>query len=127
MNPFDVLTSINFDKKHIFKDNPELENQYPAFMVNRGLSYFPDTIMYANQTNGYSFLDNRLQYDFLFYGVTKRKRFSKWAKKEPTADTIRLIMDYYKYSEAKAIEAASLLTEEQIKTIEEKMYKGGKS
>lgn len=125
MDHFEFLNSINLSKVDLLKDIYQ-ENEYPAFLVNRGLSYFPDTILYANQMNGFPHLDNKLKYHFLLYSIPKRKRFSKWAKKEDISDTLKSIMTYYKYSESKAIEALSILSEEQIKIIEEKMYKGGK-
>jgi hypothetical protein len=126
MNPFEYLNSINYTKEHLLVDF-ETEKSYPAYMVNRGLSYFPDTILFANQMNGFSHIDNKLQYDFYFYGVNKRKRFSKWAKKEPESNTLRSVMDYYKYSEEKALEVINILTNDQITTIEERMYKGGRT
>jgi hypothetical protein len=126
MNPFDYLNSINFDKKDLMQDDPLAEQKYPAFMVNRGLSYFPDTIMFANQMNGFTHLDSKLQYQFYLHGISKRKRFSKWAKKEPQSETLRAVMDYYKYSEERALETISLLSSEQISIIEEKMNKGGR-
>lgn len=126
MNPFDYLNSINFDKKDLMQDDPLAEQKYPAFMVNRGLSYFPDTIMFANQMNGFAHLDSKLQYQFYLYGISKRKRFSKWAKKEPQTETLRAVMDYYKYSEERALETISILSNEQITIIEEKMNKGGR-
>ena len=126
MNPFDYLNSINFDKKDLMQDDPLAEQKYPAFIVNRGLSYFPDTIMFANQMNGFAHLDSKLQYQFYLYGISKRKRFSKWAKKEPQTETLRAVMDYYKYSEERALETISILSNEQITIIEEKMNKGGR-
>jgi hypothetical protein len=126
MNPFDYLNSINFDKTDLMQDDPLAEQKYPAFMVNRGLSYFPDTIMFANQMNGFAHLDSKLQYQFYLYGISKRKRFSKWAKKDPQSETLRAVMEYYKYSEERALEAISILSNEQITIIEEKMNKGGR-
>ena len=126
MNPFDYLNSINFDKTDLMKDDPLAEQKYPAFMVNRGLSYFPDTIMFANQMNGFAHLDSKLQYNFYLHGISKRRRFSKWAKKDPQSETLRAVMLYYKYSEERALEAISILSDEQITIIEEKMNKGGR-
>ena len=76
MNPFDALNAINNTKEDLLADN-ENERKYPAFMVNRGLSYFADTARIANEMNMNAHLDNRLQFDFLINMVRKRKRFSK--------------------------------------------------
>jgi hypothetical protein len=125
MSPFDWLNSINYDKKNLMDEDPTTEKLYSPFMINRGLSYFPDTILYANQMNGFFGLENKLQYEFYLYGIQKRKRFSKWTKKDKTTDTLDIIVQYYKYNEERALEALSLLTDEQIELIKQKMYKGG--
>lgn len=124
MNPFDYLTAINQSKKDLMEDE-YTEKQYPAFLVNRGLSYFQDTIAIANEMNRYHFLDNRLQFDFLLNIVRKRKRFSKWFKKETDSD-LELIKQHYGYNDQRAREALSILDENALKSIKEKMEKGGK-
>lgn len=126
MSPFDFLNAINDTKQDLFED-PLAEKDYNAFLINRGLSYFPDTLFYSNMMNKYPDLDKKMQFDFYINSITKRKRFSKWHKKEISSETLKLIQNYYKYSEERALEALSLLTEDNIKIIEEKMYKGGRN
>ena len=41
MNPFELIKSISSTKKDILEN----EKDYNAFMINRGLSYFPDTVI----------------------------------------------------------------------------------
>jgi len=123
MSPFDFLNSINHSKKDIM--TPENEHEYAPYMVNRGLSYFNDTILYANIMNRYHKLDNRLQFDFLINTIRERKRFSKWFKPEKE-DHVDVIKEYYGYSNEKARQALSLLTPEQIKIIIDKVKKGGR-
>ena len=93
MNFFDYLNSINYSKKDIMVDDIA-EDEYNPFMVNRGLSYFQDTVLYANEMNRYHHLDNRLQFDFLINIVRKRKRFSKWTK-STNPDTLNVVKEYY--------------------------------
>ena len=64
MNHFDYLNSINDTKKDIMVDDLA-EKDYNAFMVNRGLSYYNDTVIYANEMNRHAHIDSRMQYDFL--------------------------------------------------------------
>lgn len=123
-NPFDWLTSINDTKVDMMEDDPTTEKGYLPFMVNRGLSYFPDTIMYANEMNRFSFLDKKLQYDFLLSSVSKRKRYSKWSKKDDSED-LKLVQAYYKVSKLKALEIMKLLTESQIASIKAIGARGG--
>lgn len=124
MNHFDYLNSINMSKEDIMVDDI-CEKKYSAFMVNRGLSYFNDTALIANEMNLHSHLDNRLQYDFLRGLIRKRKRFSKWNKAEVEKD-LEVVKEYYQYSNEKARQALTLLSDNDISKMKEKLYKGGK-
>ena len=124
MNHFDYLNSINSTKKDIMEDDIA-EKAYNSFMVNRGLSYFNDTVLMANEMNLYSHLDKKLQYHFYINIVRKRKRFSKWAKPETESD-IEAVKEYYGYSNEKARQAITLLSPENITIIKQKVNKGGR-
>jgi preprotein translocase subunit Sec63 len=93
-------------------------------MVNRGLSYFPDTVIYANEMNKFHHLDSRLQFDFLINIVRKRNRFSKWNKSSESED-IKAIKEYYGYSNEKARDVLPLLSNENLKIIRRKIQYGG--
>jgi len=126
-NPFDYLNSINVNKNNMMSgsDNDALaEKEYKPFLINRGLSYFEDTIALANEMNIHHELDNKLQYEFFLNIVRKRKRFSKWYKKEEDGD-IEAVKEYYGYSNQRASQILSILTEEQIILIKQKLEKGG--
>jgi hypothetical protein len=126
MNPFDYLNSINQSKTNLMRDtnNDALaESEYNAFVVNRGLSYFQDTIFVSNEMNRYTHLDKKLQYEFLLNIIRPRKRFSKWFKKEQN-DDVEAVKEYYGYSNAKALQALSVLSECEIKKIRENLRKG---
>jgi hypothetical protein len=126
-NPFDYLNSINSNKTNMMRDtdNDELaEKEYNPFMVNRGLSYFQDTVFFANEMNIHRDTDKKLQYEFLLNSIRPRKRFSKWFKREVDGD-IEAIKEYYGYSNVKAIQTLSVLTNSQIEKIKIKLEKGG--
>lgn len=124
MNPFDFLNAINDTKKQLIVDDLT-EKQYNAFMVNRGLSYFHDTVLLANEMNIHHQLDNKLQFDFLINTVRKKKRFSKWLKPDE-AEAIEVVKEYYGYSNEKARQALTLLSEQQINELKKRIYKGGR-
>lgn len=124
MNHFDYLNSINATKKNIMNDDLD-EKAYNSFMVNRGLSYFNDTVIYANEMNRYSHLDSKMQYDFLRQIVRKRKRFSKWNKADKTPDA-EVVSTYYGYSKEKALEVLKILTPDQLNVLRRKVSKGGR-
>ncbi len=123
-SPFDFLNEINFGKRDIMIDDV-IEKQYNSFMVNRGLSYFRDTALIANEMNVNHHLDNRLQFDFLINIVRKKKRFSKWNKPEVISD-LDVIKEYYGYSNKQAKSIYNLLSSDQISEIRKKVYKGGR-
>ena len=123
MNPFEYVTSINLNKKDIMVDDVA-EKAYAPFMVNRSLSYFADTVFFANEMNRYHNLDNKLQYHFLINIVRKGKRFSKWIKPNQN-EYIELIKEHYGYSNEKAEQVLPLLSPKQLDYL--KVLKGGKS
>ena len=124
MNPFEYLNAINHTKQNLMVDDLA-EKSYNSFMVNRGLSYFADTVLMANEMNRYHHIDNRLQFDFFINIVRKKKRFSKWNKPEIVSD-VEVVKQYYGYSNEKSRQVLSLLTSEQIDELKKKVYKGGR-
>jgi len=125
MNPFAFVNAINIEKKDLIVDDIT-ENQYVPFMVNRQLSYFQDTVLVANEMNRYHHLDKKLQFHFLLNIVRKRKRFSKWSKADSIND-MEIVKEYYGYSNEKARQALSLLSEDSLEQIKSKVDKGGRS
>jgi len=129
MKPFDFVNSINFTKKNLMRDsdNDELsEKSYAPYLTNKSLSYFTDTLLYANEMNKYHFLDNKLQYEFFLNSIRKKKRFAKWAKADKNDDLV-MVSEYYQISLSKAKEAIRLLSTEQLSTIRNKMEQGIKN
>ena len=120
----DYLYSINQSKKNIVEDDPEAERKYPPFIINKCLSSFTDTILYANEMNKNSHLDKRLQYDFFINSLKPRKRFTPWLRKQ-TLEELELVKQYYGYSHNKALEALNILTSEQLNSIRKSLNTGG--
>lgn len=123
MNPFDYVNAITFKKEDIMTDDLD-EKAYNSFIINRQLSYFRDTVALANEMNFYHQIDNKLQFSFLINTVRKRKRFAKWAKQVVESD-LEVVQEFYGYSKDKARQAITLLSEEQLKELRQRMYKGG--
>ena len=127
-NPFVYADSVNFSKKNLMRGsaNDELsEKLYKPYLMNRSLSYFQDTILYANEMNMRPHLENKLQYEYLLNTLRKRKRYAKWKKQIPDA-TVEMIMDYFGYGRSKAEDALRVLTDDQLTMIEVALDKGGK-
>jgi len=69
-------------------------------------------------------LDKKLQFHFLINIVRPKKRFNKWLKNEKI-ETIETIKAYYGFSTDKARQAASILNEDQLDYLKQKLQKGG--
>ena len=121
----DYLNSINFTKKDLMKsEDKEWIKKYPAFIINKILSGFQDTIMLVNEVNRNHFLDKDMQYSFLLNSIRSKKRFSPFLRASKLKN-IDLVKEYYGYSNEKAKTVLDILTKDQLKLIKEKLYKGG--
>ena len=123
----DYLKAINESKEELMDKGDEVwKKKYPAYVINRCMSMFWDTLPQANEMNGYHFLDNDVQFRFYINSVRKKKRFGgKWLKKA-TLPNLEYVKEYFGYSNEKAKEALSVLTEKQIENIKEACFKGGR-
>tara|TARA_Y100000034_G_C6801545_1_gene359556 strand:- start:737 stop:979 length:243 start_codon:yes stop_codon:yes gene_type:complete len=74
--------------------------------------------MYSNEMNRVSHIEKRLHFDYLRSSLRKRKRFSKWTKEEKYKD-LDLIKKVYGYSNKRAKEVLSILSEEDIQKIKD--------
>ena len=120
----DWLKSINQTKKNLIDEDHLLESKYLPYIINRCMSGHFDCVMYANEMNINPNLDKKLQYDFYLNTLRSKKRFSPWLKKEELKN-LEIIKSYYGYSNEKAKQVLSLLTEEQITFIRRKLETGG--
>lgn len=121
------LNSINSTKENLMDGDDEMwEKKYPAFIVNKCLAPFTDTVLFVNEMNMRSHIDNKIQYDFFINILRPRKRYSPWLKKDKDKN-LDLVKEYYGYSNEKALSALSILNQDQLSYIEQKLYKGGKS
>jgi hypothetical protein len=123
MSLFDFVNAISVNKKDLMAED-KVETLYQPFLVNKALSYFPDTILYANEMNASPHVDNKLQFHFFLNSIRPAKRFSKWVKKQEDNDLIA-VMEYYGYNPEKALSALSILSSDQLITIKQKLEKGG--
>lgn len=118
ISPFDVIKSVSSTKKHILTDPKD----YTAFVVNKGLSYFPDTIGFANEMNRLWAIPPECQYEYYMNVIRKRDRYSKWNKKDKeTEKTLENIMEYYNCSTRVAKQYMKSMSETDIEFINNTM------
>ena len=122
----EYLNAINFTKKDLMASEDKLwAKKYPAFIVNKILSGFSDTIMLTNEMNRNHFLDKDMQFHFLINSIRSKKRYSPFLRASKLRN-IEIVKEYYGYNNEKAKVALDILTKEQLKLIKEKLFKGGK-
>jgi len=123
----DYLKAINETKEPLMDTDDEMwEKKYPAFIINKCLAPFPDTIFLVNEMNINHHLDKKLQFDFLLNSLRTRKRYTPWLKASKQKD-IEYVKEYYGYNNEKAKSALKILSDEQIKTIKDSLNKGGRN
>ena len=133
VNPFTFVNSINkgLSGKDLLKDckadtsleaaDPDsLDKKYVPFIINKGLSQFQDTVLFANEINQRAQLPSKMQFDFLRHSIRPGKRFSKWSKKAKSPEDIKLIQEAYNYSKEKAEQVLDLVDMNQIRAMTDK-------
>lgn len=122
LSPFDFVNSIN-DKRYLMV-SPDVERMYVPFVVNRSLCASVDTLPYIQFLNKCPGLPNKMQYDYLYHGLRKMKRFGKWVKNEKH-EYLEDVIKFYKVSQAKATEICERLTTEQLQVVRSKLTNFG--
>ena len=121
----EYLNAINYTKKNLLDTEDEsVEKEYTPFVVNRCLSYFIDTVLYANEMNRLPHMNKRMQFDYLLTSIRKNKRYSKWLKRE-SEENLDLVKQFYGYSDTKAREILDILTDDDIIWMKQMIDIGG--
>ena len=123
----DYLNAINHEKKNLMDTDDEMwEKKYPAFIVNKCIAPFPDTIHLVNEMNLHNHLDKKLQFDFLLNSIRTKKRTTPGMKASKQKN-LEYVKEYYGYNNEKARSALKILSDVQIKTIKDSLDKGGRN
>lgn len=114
LSPYTFINSINGNKSQPYS------SEYVPYITARTMSYFSDTITYAQLVNEYQIKDPEMHYQMFISAVRPRKRFAKWGK--PTKDPeIAMISEYFQINAERAEEYKSHLTQEQINLIADQL------
>ena len=123
MGPFEFIKAIN-SNKNVMKNDLLAEKEYIPFLVNRGLSYFQDTILQVNEMNRCHYLDKKLQFDYLLNNISPRNRWSKWLKPSKI-ENLEIVKTYFGFGNEKAKDALEVLSDTQIEEIKTLFTEGG--
>lgn len=119
----DIIPSVLSTKKDVLTD--DYEKEYNPYVVNMALSQHIDCILYVNEMNLNSHIDNKMQYQFYLNILNAKKRsYQKWYKKTESEDLIS-IKEFFGYSNEKAKEALRILTSDQLTHIKQIVDKSG--
>lgn len=124
LSPFDFVNAINTTKQDLYEQG-YTDDEYVPFLINRQLSYFMDTVFFANEANStLKDAPKRAQFDFLRLTIDKRKRFARWGKVRDNPD-IELIQRRYGGTRQTAEELLKLLSKEELEALRAKEDTGG--
>ena len=123
MGPFEFIKAIN-SNKNVMKNDLLAEKEYIPFLVNRGLSYFQDTILQVNEMNRCHYLDKKLQFDYLLNNIRPRNRWSKWLKPSKI-ENLEIVKTYFGFGNEKAKDALEVLSDTHIEEIKTLFTEGG--
>lgn len=115
MNLFDYVNSILENKKDL-SDEPNFEQEYSPYLVNKALSMYPDTLLYANLMNSHPTMNKEMHYRYLLHSIRPKKRFSKWPKNIVDED-LKYIRRFFKTSYVKAKDYKTILSKADIEKI----------
>jgi hypothetical protein len=113
-SPWDWVYIINF--KTYEGEEISVENKFVSYIILQQFSQFSDTIFIAQQLNEISFLPLEMQFWFLYDSISKRKRFSKWIKKN-SSEELTAIMNFYNCNFKRAEEFLERLTQAELSDI----------
>jgi hypothetical protein len=121
---WDYYKSITSDKVVIDLDDEEVVDKFPSYVIVKFLSQHQSDIILVNEINSRPHMDNRLKIDFFIN--TLRKKYRKAEKfMFDTPEDIKLIMEFYDYSQSKAKQVRNLFDEEQLNKLRRLTSKGG--
>ena len=89
-------------------------------MLCRALSQYSDCLGIANIANQklHGKVSSRLLYDFLFYAIPKKKRYSgKWGKQAKELKEVEVVKKAFACNNARAREYLMLMSKEDIKQL----------
>lgn len=126
MTPFDYINNVSADKNSIW-DSATSESDYNSFMINRGLSQYRDTILFAQVMNqSGQFVSKEMQYDFYRLAITnKKKRFTKWAKADKMLEIEKLAL-HFGINKRTMDNYVSLMNEADYSTLLKTLERGGR-
>ena len=88
-----LINNVSYGKKDLWDyDSARI---WKNFHANRQFSFFPDTVLYANEVNLYPDMPENWNHDYFMNSLRSSKRFATRPKKQED-DDIEAISEFYK-------------------------------
>jgi uncharacterized protein with NRDE domain len=123
-SPFAFLTAVSETKKDIVNKSADVIKDYVPYITNRGFSFFPDSVLHANDMNLYTDIPAMSQYYYYMASLRKRSRKSKWFKLEKN-DDLELVKNVYQVRSEIAKQYLKLLSKDDIAKLRQLTDTGG--
>lgn len=117
----DILNDLYKDKINLMKQQPEIiKKEYIPYIYNRFIKGNIDCLFDVQEMNKAHFLDKDMQYDYYIHALSKKKRYSKYVKRDKEEKHLKLIKHYFNFNISKAKIALSLLSEDILTELHNK-------
>jgi hypothetical protein len=116
LSPFTFINAISHTKQDVLAgnvDEEEMLKQYIPHIINKGMSYFEDSILHANEMNRRPHATPKMQYRYYMASLRSRKRFSKWMKPDDEQN-VKMVQRIYGCNPSVAKQYLKVLTEDQL-------------
>jgi hypothetical protein len=119
MTPFDLIDAVGTSKRDIIRESEDPETtakKYNPWLTNKHFSYFPDSVLHANEMNMAHGLDPYMQYRYYLAVLPARKRFTKW-NSISDGDTAAAVSEWYGINKRRAREVMKILPKSAVDNI----------
>lgn len=122
---FDYVNNVCASNESIWGE--ESPSEYNSYMMNRALSQFRDTVLYAQAMNQLGeYAEPKMQYDFYLGAIQpKKKRFAKWYKPEKM-EIAQKLSQHHTINQKVMEQYLELIPEETIDMMMKQLEKGGR-
>jgi len=123
---YDIINAATKDKKDLDFSNPDIDNSYDQFMVNRWLSMDESLIFLSEMLTTMHNLTNEQHFDLIKSALPQEKFYIKYMKKQKDLNLkeIKYIADYFELGLKDANTYISQMSDDEINSILD-LYKYG--
>jgi len=127
-NLIEYLRSLN-DKTGDLSEpytHEQFEKIYPRVPVDICMARSPDVVLWLNDVNTrWQYISNKHHYQYLYYALSKKKRFAKSDKVEKDLENLEILQTIYQVSSRRAQEMLKMCSQDDLKAMRDHITTGG--